>query len=144
MTKLFLLTQIDGTQIAISSEIVESVVSVGEIVAVPRTDPVVAGLFALRSRVLTLIDCQYRVTGKIRAVERGMLAVVASAGAQSFGLLVDKVLDVVSVDETKIFPAIKLDARWEPLIDRLVEIDNNMVMVLDPERLWSIDVAMAA
>jgi purine-binding chemotaxis protein CheW len=144
MQELFLLAQIDGTEVVICSDIVESVVTVGEVVTVPGCEPVVAGLFALRSRVLTLIDCQYRVTGKRQPAERGMLAIIAGIGGHNFGLLVEKVFDVVPVEDASIHPAVKLDPRWKSLVSRLVEIDGRMVMALDPDALVAVDTALAA
>ena len=103
-------------------------VTVGEVVDVPRCDPVVAGLFALRSRVLTLIDCQYRITGQRKPIEQEQLAVVASIGGHSFGLLVDRVDDVVSVNADTLIPVTKLDPKWLDVVSELIEIDaENMV-----------------
>ena len=53
MQELFLIAQIDDTEVAISSDIVESVVTVGEVVSVPGCKPVVAeiGRASCRERV---------------------------------------------------------------------------------------------
>jgi purine-binding chemotaxis protein CheW len=144
MTKLFLIAEIAGTSIAICSDVIESVVTIGDVVDVPRSDPVIAGLFALRSRVLTLIDCQYRVTGQRKTVEHKGLAVVASIGGHNFGLMVDRVRDVVSVADDAVVQAAKLDRKWRDLVSELVEIDSKLHMVVDPERLVAIDDRMAA
>ncbi|MCC6478136.1 chemotaxis protein CheW [Sphingorhabdus sp.] len=135
MDRLFLLTQIAGTEVAICSNIVESVVSIGEVSPVPRCDPVIAGLFALRSRVLTLIDCQYRVTGVQAPIGKGALAAIASIGGHSFGLLVEKVYDVVTVSEDAMCPAVKLGEGWTDIVSSLLAIDGRLVMVIDPDRL---------
>lgn len=144
MNKLFLIADIADTSIAICSDVIESVVTVSEVVEVPRSDPVIAGLFALRSRVLTLIDCQFRVTGQRKTIEHKGLAVVASIGGHNFGLMVDRVRDVVSVANESIIPAVKLDHKWRELVSDLVEIDGNLLMVVDPELLVAIDNQMAA
>ena len=73
------------------------IVHVQDIIPVPMCDPSIAGLFALRSRVLTLIDTQYLVTGAARKAEKGALAVVVDIAGHQYGLLVDKVEDVVSI-----------------------------------------------
>lgn len=144
MDKLFLIAEIAGTAVAICSENIESVVAVGEIVSVPRADPVIAGLFALRSRVLTLVDCQYRVTGVQKAFEKGGLAVIVSIGGHNFGLMVDRVRDVVSVPVSALTPAVRLEPRWAALANMLVEIDDQLMMVVDPESLVSVDSRLAA
>jgi purine-binding chemotaxis protein CheW len=135
MSKLYLLAEIAGVEIAICSDVIESVVNVGEVVAVPRCDPVIAGLFALRSRVLTLVDCQYRITRNRKTVVKGSLAAIATIGGHSFGLLVDRVFDVTTVSDDAVHPAVKLAPEWAPIVSNLVAIDDRMVMMIDPERL---------
>jgi purine-binding chemotaxis protein CheW len=144
MQQLFLIAEVAGTDIAIHSEYIESAVTVGDVIEVPRCDPVIAGLFALRSRVLTLIDCQYRVTGKKGGNAKGSLAVIASLGGHNFGLLVEKVRDVVPVAPEAIKPAVKLDENWADIVSSLVEIDGKLLMVIDPERLVAVENRMAA
>ncbi|MGL5838606.1 MAG: chemotaxis protein CheW [Sphingorhabdus sp.] len=144
MPVLYLLAEIAGTEVAIRSDIIESVVTVGDTVNVPRCDPAVAGLFALRSRVLTLIDCQYKITQKRKSTIKGSLAAIASIGGHSFGLLVDRVYDVTTVDDSALQPAVKLNRQWASIVSNLLVIEDRMVMVIDPERLVAIDVIRAA
>jgi purine-binding chemotaxis protein CheW len=144
MQQLFLIAEIAGTEVAICSDVIESVVTVGDAVNVPKADPVIAGLFALRSRVLTLIDCQYRVTGQKAAAEKGSLAVIAAIGGHNFGLIVDRVRDVVGVDDNALKPAVKLEKRWSEIVSGLAEIDGKLLMVIDPERLVAVDTRLAA
>src|SRR3546814_15043780 len=56
MEKLYLVARIADTRVALRSRTIHSVVTVGQPVEVPGAPPHVAGLFALRSRVFTLID----------------------------------------------------------------------------------------
>src|SRR3546814_9361938 len=56
MEKLYLVARIADTRVALRSRTIHSVVTVGQPVEVPAAPPHVAGLFALRSRVFTLID----------------------------------------------------------------------------------------
>jgi purine-binding chemotaxis protein CheW len=135
MSKLYLLAEIAGVEVAICSDIIESVVNVGEVVAVPRCDPVIAGLFALRSRVLTLIDCQYRISRRRKSAVNGSLAAIATIGGHSFGLLVDKVFDVMTVADDAVHPAVKLAPEWTAVVRDLVAIGDRMVMIVDPEQL---------
>jgi purine-binding chemotaxis protein CheW len=143
MQRLFLIATLAGTEIAISSDCIESVVNVGEAVVVPQSNPLIAGLFALRSRVLTLIDCQYAVTGQ-PAGEKSPLAVIAVIGGHAYGLLVDAVKDVVSVDASSVRTASKLDPRWSSIVTDVVEIEGRVTMLLSPDLLLTPKMAMAA
>ena len=144
MSDLFLIVVIAGTEVAIRSDCIESVVSVGEVVAVPQTDPLIAGLIALRSRVLTLIDCQFAVTARVSENKSGMLAVIATISGHPYALKVEAVRDVVSVDASAVRPAVRLDPRWARIACELVEIEDRMVVVLSPEMLLLPQSALAA
>jgi purine-binding chemotaxis protein CheW len=144
MASLFLIAHINGARVAIESERIESIVHVQEVISVPKCDPSIAGLFALRSRVLTLIDSQYLVTGEKQIVHQGALAVVAEISGHHFGLLVDAVEDVVSISDDQIESHIKPAKNWEQLISATALVDGGMVMILDPSRLINGEEALAA
>ena len=56
MSDLLLIVTIAGERVALPASAVESVVELDALISVPRAAPHVAGLSALRSRVLTVID----------------------------------------------------------------------------------------
>ncbi len=144
MPSLFLIAHINGARVAIESERIESIVHVQEVISVPKCDPSIAGLFALRSRVLTLIDSQYLVTGEKQTVHKGALAVVAEISGHHYGLLVEAVEDVVSIGDEQIESHIKPSKIWESLISGTASVGGEMVMILDPSRLVNRDEALAA
>jgi purine-binding chemotaxis protein CheW len=135
MAALYLIAKIDGARVAIESDRVESVVHVHDVIPVPKSNPAVAGLFALRSRVLTLIDSQVLVTGKSQPTAKGALAVIAEIGGHAFGLLVDSVDDVVPIDSQTIETKINPGKEWLPLITGIASVGGDMVMILDPAQL---------
>ncbi len=144
MTALYLIAHINGCRVAIESDRVESIVQVPDIVAVPKSDPSVAGIFALRSRVLTLIDSQFIVTGTRRQLEKGCLAVVAEIGGHHFGLAVDRVEDVVPISSENIQTAIHPSDIWKSIILETASVDGELVMILDPSKLVAGELALAA
>ena len=56
MNELLLIVTIAGSRVALPAAAVESVVELDTLIPVPRAPVHVAGLSALRSRVLTVID----------------------------------------------------------------------------------------
>jgi purine-binding chemotaxis protein CheW len=96
MSELLLVVTIAGERVALPSAAVESVVELDTMIPVPRAAPHVAGLSALRSRVLTAIDC-------MRSLDLGMTdcsdgireAVVVELDGHHYALIVDLVEDVV-------------------------------------------------
>jgi purine-binding chemotaxis protein CheW len=135
MSELFLIAEIDGAMIAIESDMVESVVRVQDFIPVPRIDPLVAGIFALRSRVLTLIDTQFAVTERPRPVPANALAIIAQIGGFHFGLLVDAVKDVVTVQPEQYVTSIKAGSNWMPYSKGLVDIDGQIVVIICPAKI---------
>jgi purine-binding chemotaxis protein CheW len=144
MTSLYLIAHINGACVAIESDRIESIVHVQDIVPVPNSDPSIAGLFALRSRVLTLIDAQYLVTGETQQAVKGALAVVVDVAGHQYGLLVDKVEDVVSINEDQIENNIQPAAIWSALVTETASVDDRLIMILDPTSLVSGQDALAA
>jgi purine-binding chemotaxis protein CheW len=144
MSNLYLLAEIDGTDIAIASDVVESVVRVSDYIPVPRVDPLVAGIFALRSRVLTLIDTQFAITGKQQIVPNNALAIIAEIGGFHFGLLVSSVKDVVTIHADQHEHAVKPGANWVNYTETLVKIDGKLVVVVCPSKIIEGTLAIAA
>lgn len=144
MTSLYLIAHINGACVAIESDRIESIVHVQDIVPVPNSDPSIAGLFALRSRVLTLIDAQYLVTGETQQAVKGALAVVVDVAGHQYGLLVDKVEDVVSINEDQIENNIQPAAIWSALVTETASVEGRLIMILDPTSLVSGQDALAA
>jgi purine-binding chemotaxis protein CheW len=144
MNSLFLIATIAGSRVAIESDLVESVVHVNEIVQVPQSNPSVAGLFALRSRVLTLIDSQYLITGVPAEIANGSLAIIAEISGHHFGLLVESVEDVVSIDHDAIEKQVKPSVQWAALSSGIVEVGGSIAMIVDPASLVAGPQSLAA
>ena len=72
-------------------------VELDTLIPVPRAAPHVAGLSALRSRVLTVIDCQALARARRQPIARTAFArrVVVELDGHHYALLVDQVEDVV-------------------------------------------------
>jgi purine-binding chemotaxis protein CheW len=114
MTGLLLVASLAGERIAFPATEVESVVEIGDLTPVPGAAGHVAGLSALRSRVLTAIDCRAALTAGER-IERPHDALVIVRDGHAYALLVDGVEDVVeatgSVTAAAAGPCIRLVPR---------------------------------
>jgi purine-binding chemotaxis protein CheW len=137
MQNLYLIAIVAGKRVAIEAQCVESVVKVGEVISVPHTDPVVAGLYALRSRVMTLIDCQYRITGATLGTLGQELAVIATVGVCQYGFLVEKVIDVATPACPTIQSLPQQIGVWSEFISGVIDMDGEPVMVMNIEKLVS-------
>lgn len=144
MSNLYLIAVIAGVEVAINSDIVESVVTIGDVIDVPKSDPLIAGLIALRSRVLTLIDCQYAITGSGKRINPRSHAVIVEISGHFYALSVDAVRDVLSIDPDAVKSASRFDGRWQALATEIVEVDGRILMIFSPELLLMAGMARAA
>lgn len=144
MENLFLVVQVAGERVAIPSHEVESVVRIENTVSVPGTSPVIAGLFALRSRVLTLIDTQFLVTDESRPVNKGDFCVVTEIEGHPYGLIVDIVEDVVTVRQEDLMHIGFANGKWRAISSGMITHDDKLLLLLNSKSLVKIDFQAAA
>ncbi len=135
MSGLYLLARIADEPVAIASDDVESVVKISDIVAAPQSHPSVAGVFALRSRVLTLVDCNYLVTGRRLELHPGSTAIIGQVCGHSYGFLVDGVDDVVSLEPENSGFDIVVSEPWQKFVRGFTVLEDQTVMIVDIAKL---------
>lgn len=124
MDRLYLFATLAGTRIAVETGEVEAVVKLTDVSPVPGMGAHVAGLSALRSRVLTIIDVAALIHGAATPVDRRGLAIIADIRGHSYGLMVDGVTDICRVPEGELPLRGQLDAAWAPYARAIVEHDG--------------------
>ena len=131
---LYLIARIADERIALPAGEIGSVVKVDGVAAVPRVPPHVAGLFALRSRVLTVIDT--RTSLELGAIDREALstAVIVEHEGHSYALLVDEVEDVIEAGQPESCPAL-LPASWRRAARGTIRHGDDAILLIDPATL---------
>ncbi len=124
MTQLYLLAKVAGTSIAVRTEEIEAVVKLADISPVPGMPIHIAGLSALRSRVLTMIDIAALIRGEATSATRRSLAIVADIAGHSYGLMVDSVSDICEAPDGELPLRGQLDAVWAPYAQAIVETEQ--------------------
>ena len=132
MSELLLVVTIAGERVALRSAAVESVVELDALIPVPRAAPHVAGLSALRSRVLTVIDC-------MRALELGVTdcsdgireAVVVELDGPHYALFVDLVEEVAEAMSEPSPVRAAMRPGWERISEGMVETETGPLLVVD-------------
>jgi purine-binding chemotaxis protein CheW len=136
VNELLLIVTIAGSRVALPAAAVESVVELDTLIPVPRAPAHVAGLSALRSRVLTVIDT-------LRSLELGESncsngireAAVVELDGHHYALIVDVVEDVVEAlsDPSPVRAA--MGAGWERASKGMVETEEGPLLLLDIDAL---------
>ena len=145
MNSLLLIVTIGGQRVALPSDAVESVVELDTLIPVPRAAPHVAGLSALRSRVLTVIDCMRSLElGTTECSDGIREAAVVELDGHHYALIVDMVEDVVeSLSEPAPIRAAMGDG-WERVSQGMVETEQGPLLLVDVGALISGAEARAA
>lgn len=144
MSSLYLICQIKGSRVAISCEHIESVIQVRSFIKVPKSDPAVAGLYALRSKILTLIDCNYVVSGMSIPVSSNGLAVVVALSGHLYGMLVETTAEVVAINADNVGLDIQPSVQWMPYVDKIILHEDETLMLLNLGKMVEIEYSLAA
>lgn len=130
MNELLLVVTIAGQRLALRAADVQSVIEIASLTPVPRAPRHVAGLSALRSRVLTAIDCRHCVGEEAEAAPAGYAAVVEHDG-HSYALLVEAVDDVTAgLSEVEAVRA-PLGRGWATMTQGMVETAEGPMLLVD-------------
>jgi purine-binding chemotaxis protein CheW len=144
MTELLLIVTLAGERITIPAADVESVVELDALIPVPQAASHVAGLAALRSRVLTVIDCFASLDLNSSTQEGTRQAIIVEADGHPYALLVDSVEDVVEVN-TEIRPVrTSLKGGWRRVAHGMVEVGGDLLLLVDTQALLAGPAAQAA
>lgn len=104
---------------------------------VPLSAPYVAGVLNLRGRIVTAIDARARLG--LEPAEDGArhrMAVGIEKGGESYGLVIDKVGEVLKLGPEAFEPnPSNLDPRWAQVTAGVYRLPERLLIVLDIERM---------
>ena len=136
MNELLLIVTVGGSRVAFPASAVESVVELDTLIPVPRAPTHVAGLSALRSRVLTVIDCMRSLElGETDCTDGIREAAVVEVEGHHYALIVDVVEDVVEALSDPSAVRAAMGAGWERVSKGMVETEEGPLLLVDIEKL---------
>lgn len=144
MQNLYLIVDIAGQRAALPASYVESVVEIDDVAPVPCAPPHIFGLFALRSRVLTVVDTLAALGAGRRVAEKEMQAVIVTVDSHLYGLLVDNVDDVVAIDGVPTPPRALLAQGWTHCAAGVLDHEGEPLLLIDVHALVAGPAAIAA
>ena len=131
MSQLLLLATIAGRRCAFRAEDVQSVIETTNITPIPRAQPHIAGLSALRSQALTVIDCRRAIGLDNSNYETDERVAVVSVGGHSFALQVDKVEEVATTDSEPTDVRGGFGKAWSEVAHGMVETSFGPVLLIN-------------
>ena len=132
MNELLLVVTIGGERVALPAAAVESVVELDTLIPVPRAPAHIAGLSALRSRVLTVVDCMRSLElGTTQSEGAVREAAVVELDGHHYALIVDMVEDVVEAQSDPVPVRAAMGDGWERASLGMVETETGPLLLVD-------------
>ena len=132
MSALLLVVTIAGERVAFAAEAVESVVELDTLIPVPRAAPHIAGLSALRSRVLTVVECRRSLElGEAECAHGIREAAVVELDGHHYALIVDLVEDVIEALSDPAPVRAAMAGGWERVSLGMVETETGPLLLVD-------------
>ncbi|MEZ5669298.1 MAG: chemotaxis protein CheW [Alphaproteobacteria bacterium] len=124
---------------------VQDILGPQRITRIPLAPPEVAGALNLRGRIVTAIDVRSRLGLPPRKPGDEGMAVVVEHDQELYSLLIDSVGDVLSLPASTFERnPTTMDALWREVSVGIHRLKDELMMVLDVDRLLNIDKALAA
>ncbi len=135
-----------GQMFGLPIERVQDVFKPTRMTRVPLARPEIAGVLNLRGRIVTAIHLSNRLDLPSRADGVPPMAIGIESGAESFGLLVDAVGEVLKLaDGEREQNPINLDRKIARVSAGVFRLDGQLLVVLDVDRVLDLGAeAMAA
>lgn len=136
----FLTFTIAGQMFGIPVLKVRDVLKHRALTRIPLAPPEIAGALNLRGRIITAIDVRRRLRLPLREDGRSAMSIVVEQGGDVYNLIVDSVGEVLRLPTSKFEPAPPtLDARWREVSEGIFQLDGSLLVILNADRLLSID-----
>ena len=128
---LLVIAQIAGRRCAMSALDVKSVIELGAITPIPRTPDHIAGITALRSQALTVIDCHLALGLAHHNWPTDHRAAVVADSGHSYALMVDAIEDITTaVGEPGQVPG-GFGAEWSRVATGMIETMIGPTLLID-------------
>lgn len=133
---LKILTVTIGEQMfGIEAEHINSIMERTESTDVPQAGKRIAGLINMRGRIVTMVDVR-ECLGMTGNNDTAHMNVSVEKGGEMYGMLFDSVDDILELppDKMEPVPAV-LDERWNGIARGIYRLPDNLLIVLDTEKL---------
>ncbi|MBI1274378.1 chemotaxis protein CheW [bacterium] len=137
--KAYVTMKLENQMLGMPVSCVQDVLKNRMITPVPLTHECIAGVMNLRGRVVTAIDMRKRLGMPI--VEHGpddeLTLVVVNYHEELYGLIVDKIGDVLNLPDNKIeHTPPHLKEHWKAIASGVYPMQDSLMVIVDPERLF--------
>lgn len=128
---------LSGKYFAVEVFKVKEVINAPKISKIPNTHKSIVGVFNLRGQIYSLIDIRYFLNLEVKPISEKDYIVILEEDGGSFGIIVDKVIDVLTLDSNKIqIPTRETSIQFVQYLEGVYKLDMGTLYLLDiPEIL---------
>ncbi|HEV3160643.1 MAG TPA: chemotaxis protein CheW [Xanthobacteraceae bacterium] len=128
-----------GQLFGLPIENVQDVFTLANITRIPLAGREVAGVLNLRGRIVTVIDLANRLQLDAPSDVKAHMVIGIERGSESFGILVDRVGEVLTLADGDREPApINLDRVLAAMATGVFRLDEKILVALDADRTLNI------
>lgn len=117
---------------------VNEIIQMQEITAIPETEDYIKGLINLRGKVVPVIDVRLRFKQKPLEYNDRTCIIVVNVKSTVVGLIVEKIAEVVEINEDNILPPPKIghgDKAQNKYVYGIGKVGSAVKLLLDPDKL---------
>lgn len=135
MNELMVTVEIAGRRCVLNAHDVSSIIELGNLTPVPRTPDFIAGITAMRSQSLTVIDCRLAMgidPAPFKTDHRGAVVKVEN---HSYALIVDLVDDITTAQSEAQKVSGGFGPEWTRIATGMVETAMGPALLIDLPKL---------
>lgn len=120
---------------------VTEIISILFITSVPNVPPYIKGIINLRGKIVPVIDVRLKLGLQEKAYDDKTCIVVVNVNEMQVGLIVDRVSEVVNINQSNLFQIPEMSVQKEhQYLSSITQIDGKLVLNLDFERFFNDDI----
>jgi len=133
----YMVFKTDGEFYGLELKCVNEIIGIQPITEIPEVEDYIRGLINLRGKIIPVIDVRIRFKQKPYEYTDRTCIIVVNVKDIIVGLIVEKIVDVVSIDDTEIEPppSISTSNGKNKYVFALGKSKENVILLLDPEKL---------
>lgn len=132
----YLKFKVDKQDFGVEIEKVVEIVGNQEIIFIPELPTYSKGIINLRGKIIPIIDMRLRLKKNDLIVANCMYIVVVEVKDLSVGFIVDKVDEIISLEESQISPPPRVTFEYSDyFVSGIGEIESKIITLLDLEKL---------
>lgn len=141
----YVTVRVAGQLLGIPVLSIHDVLAEQKITPIPLAPAAVAGVLNLRGRIVTAIDLRARLGLPPREDGQPSMSIVVEHRGEPYSLLIDSVGEVLSLAGAQFERnPVTLAACWQAVSDGICRLDQELLVVVDVDRLLDFNLAAAA